>query len=100
MSIRSYEFFLVHCEQRIRREEDDFLMYVDMCEVKERDPLYVEGINLIKQAKSDVSTKMTSLYYDGVFQSFARVDKYLYQRYLNRISDLCRIFLRRKGYSN
>lgn len=75
-------------------------MYVDMCEVKETDPLYVEGINLIKQAKSDVSTKMTSLYNDGVFQSFARVDKYLYQRYLNRITDLCGIFLRRKGYSN
>lgn len=100
LSIKSYDYFLVHCERIIGREEDDFLMYVSMCEVKETDPLFVEGIALIQQAKSDVNTKMISLYNDGVFQSFARVDKYLYQRYLNRVSDLCRIFLKRGGYSN
>jgi len=80
LSIKSYDYFLVHCERIIGSEEDDFLMYVPMCEVKEADPLYVKGVALIKQAKSDVYAKMTSLYNDGVFQSFARVDKYLYQR--------------------
>ncbi|EGO2608941.1 hypothetical protein IHC33_000920 [Enterococcus faecalis] len=100
MSIKPYDYFLVHCEQIIGREEDDFWMYVSMCEVKETDPLFVEGVAVIKQAKSDVHAKMTSLYNEGVFQSFARVDKYLYQRYLNRVSDLCRIFLKREGYSN